>query len=445
MDYLSKKYDVVVAGGGPAGIGAALGAAKAGAKALLIEKCGFLGGVAIASLLCTFMPGYTDYKRNIIEGVYSELVDRLIQKDAIFISPTTGDPFDPEICKLILDDMMEENGVEVLFHSFVSGVECNDGTVEGIYIENKSGRSLVKANMFIDATGDGDLAVKAGATYDKDVKRGLMPQSMIYSVQGVDFEGFIEEYSEKFDDYNIKYHSDGKKVKSALVYFKAKEEIREAKQKGEYNIPRDEICAIWVLPNHPGEVYIHASRIIGCDATDAFMLSKAETLGRKQVIESLKFMKKYIKGFENCFLSKIATQIGVRQTRQIIGEYIITGDDLTKCTQFDDVIAQGTYGIDFHSTSGVGTRLEKLEHGTHYDIPFRALIPKDLNNLLIAGRCISADVEAMSGFRVIPIVMAIGQAAGAAAALCSLKGFSCRNLSYTVLHDELIKQNACLS
>jgi hypothetical protein len=439
---LEKEYDVVVCGGGPSGIGAALGAAKSGAKTILIEKCAFLGGVGVASLNCILMPGYTDGKRDVIKGVYSEFIEKLKQRNAIFIS-NIGDPFDPEIAKFVLDEMFQEHEIDVLYHSIVTDVECNNNFITGIVVENKSGRDVIKGKLFIDSTGDGDLAARAGVPFTKGDDRGLMPVTTLYTVQNVDIEQFIKHYQHRFTDNKILYDKFGK-VKSAIIYGFEKDEVKAAIENGDYSIPRENMCGIWTLPDHSGEVYVHATRVPNIDPLDAVQVSRAEFIGRKQVQQSFNFMKKYMKGFENCYLTKISFQIAVRQSRQIIGEYEITEYDLMNCKQFEDVIAQGTYGPDVHSSKSETDILKKLETGTHYDIPFRALIPSGMENLLVAGRCISGSVEAMSGFRVMPIAMAIGQGAGVAAGLCSRNGTTTRMLEYKKLENELLRQNVCL-
>ena len=411
-----SEHDVIVAGGGTAGIAAAVAAARNGADTILVERYGFLGGTMTAGLVNPFMTFHAG-KEQIIKGIFQEIIDRL--KDTGGYDEKTK-AFDSEIMKLVLDQMIKEADVKLLLHTYITdALVTKENIIKGIEAYNKSGRQVVLGKVIIDATGDGDVAVMAGAPYEKGREEdGLtQPMTLNFRMGGVDVERMPsrEKINKLFD---------------------------EAKAKGEIKIPRENV--LYFPTTRRGEIHFNTTRIVKVDGTKADDLTYAEIEGRRQMAELIKFLKEKVPGFENAYLLMSAVQVGVRETRRIIGEYVLTGEDVIKARKFSDVIARGSYPIDIHSPTGEGTVIKKLPPGESYDIPYRCIVPKKVENLLIAGRCISCTHEAQAAIRVIPIVVAIGQAAGTAAALAAKLHASLREMNVPLLQEALKKQGAIL-
>lgn len=429
------NFDVIVIGGGPAGSAAAIASVRNGAKTLLVERYGFLGGTATAAMMCIYAAGFHDGKRRIIKGLFSEIRDRLQATDSIVTSETLNstDPFDPEMYKCVLDQMCMSSGVRLLFHSMVLGAEMEGSRIRSIQVATKQGIINLSANVFIDASGDGDLAVACGAPFEKGIgDQKAMPHTLTISIGNVDTVAFGKIYGGVNETGMLK--ADG--------FFE--KEIAKARELGEWDILRKDTSMLWSSPYNNSEVFFNVTRVPEKDATDVWQLSEAELEGRRQAIQVLKFLKKYITGFENAYLGRLAPQIGIRQSRQIVGDYYITEQDINEYRQFEDVIAQGNYGIDIHHPVGMGSEQQKIPEGYHYDIPYRALLPKGVDNLLTAGRCISGSPRAMAAYRVMSIVTAIGEGAGTAAALCIAKKVDPREMDVKLLQDRLVTQGACL-
>jgi len=411
-----SEHDVIVAGGGTAGIAAAVAAARNGADTILIERYGFLGGTMTAGLVNPFMTFHAG-KEQIIKGIFQEIIDRL--KDTGGYDEKTK-AFDSEIMKLVLDQMIKEADVKLLLHTYITdALVTKENIIKGIEAYNKSGRQVVLGKVIIDATGDGDVAVMAGAPYEKGREEdGLtQPMTLNFRMGGVDVERMPSR--EKINKL-----------------------FEEAKAKGEIKIPRENV--LYFPTTRRGEIHFNTTRIVKVDGTKADDLTYAEIEGRRQMAELIKFLKEKVPGFENAYLLMSAVQVGVRETRRIIGEYVLTGEDVIKARKFSDVIARGSYPIDIHSPTGEGTVIKRLPPGESYDIPYRCIVPKKVENLLIAGRCISCTHEAQAAIRVIPIVVAIGQAAGTAAALAAKLHASLREMNVPLLQEALKKQGAIL-
>jgi len=413
--------DVIICGGGPAGFGAAIAAARNGVNALLIEKYGFLGGMATAGLVGPFMSCYTGEQR-IIRGIFEELVNSLVQAGAAvdpkYVRAETGysgfvpeeehhahvTPFDPEYLKYEMMEMALKAGVHLLFHSLVVGVIQDDDRIQGVVVENKSGRQVYMAKILIDTTGDGDVAFYAGVPYEKGrpLDGLLQSASIMFRLGGVNFEG-VEQYMQKNPED---------------VYFRSL--TRHPKLKNEYISTRDDIL-FFFLPRK-GEVIVNCTRVLNIDGTNVNDLTRGEIEGRQQAMTLLRFFQRYLPGFSNSYLLDMGAQIGIRETRRILGRYLLTKDDLLSYREFPDRIARAAYMVDIHNPTGPGWEAIPIREGKSYTIPYSSLLPKTPSNLLVAGRCISATHVAQSAIRVMPICMAIGQAAGTAAGIAVKQG-----------------------
>ena len=410
--------DVLVAGGGPGGLAAAVSAARNGADTLLIERYGFLGGMATAGLVNPFMT-YWAGEEQIIGGVLQEVIDRLTALGAYGKGSRTA--FDPEAFKFVADQMCADAGVKVLLHSFLSDVAVSGNAIESIEIAGKSGKTSLTAKVFIDGTGDADLAFMAGARCEKGRDEdGLMqPMTLNFRVCKVDVSRMPprgEEFNKLFD---------------------------KAKAEGRLDCPRENVLLF--LTTREGEIHFNQTRINRADGTSTEDLTRAEIEGRRQAWQFIVFLRRDVPGFEEAEMLVSGPQVGMRETRRVMGEYVLTADDVLSARKFEeDCIARGSYSIDIHSPTGAGTVIQRLKPGESYDIPYRCLVPTGIDNLLIAGRPISATHEAHSSLRIMPICMAIGQAAGTAAALSIREGVVARKLDVRLLQKTLRSQGANL-
>lgn len=412
-----REYDVIVAGGGPAGTAAAVSSARMGAQTLLVEKYGFLGGMGTAGLVAPFMQYGTGRLRypyresnigkQLVAGIFQEVIDRLTD-DGCFGG--TGYPysFDPEGLKYVLNELVISSGVELLLHTFITDAVSKDGEIKELAAFNKSGPCMLKAQIYIDCTGDGDIAFRSGAHYQKGRSEdGLcQPATLMFTMGGVDIEaGYVEH----------PVPEEAGLPQGRVLFFK---------------MPRQ------------GEVVVNMTRIINFDAADADQLTRGEIEARRQVKQIVNYLKKFEKGFENSYLIQTAPQLGVRESRRILGEYLLTADDLMQCRKFDDAVAKSAYPIDIHNPMGKGFTSVDIPEGEWYEIPYRCLMPKGVTNLLTAGRCISSTHEAHAAIRVQPTCYATGQGAGTAAAIAVKNNVSPKDVDTALLMKALREQNA---
>jgi hypothetical protein len=444
------QTDVLVVGGGPAGLGAALGARRAGARVILAERYGFLGGNATAALVMPLMSFHTQQAvaeqpdhttllpqdhgpgAAVIAGVLRDFLHRLISTGgAIRPSLATGYvvPFDPEHFKLTALEMLEEAGVEFLFHAFASGV-LEQQDIRGVVFESKSGPVIIEAKTFVDATGDGDIAALAGAPYEVGREEDALVQPMTLMFRMADFA------KSAFDAY-VKQHPEQWHGVHGLW-----ELIRMAEERGELALPREDIL-LFATP-HPSEVAINSTRVTRVLGTDVWDLTYAEWTSRKQMQQISAFLRKYVPGFGQSYIVQSGVNIGVRETRRILGEYQLGVQDILSARKFKDVIARSTYPVDIHNPKGSGTVLQRVPTGEAYEIPLRALLPQRVENLVVAGRCISGTHEAHSSYRVMPVAMATGQAAGVCAALAAKQSKSPREVPTRAVQEALLAQGADL-
>lgn len=442
-------WDVIVAGGGVSGCMAALSASRQGARTLIVERYGFLGGSltnAGVGPMMTFHAG----KRQVVTGLPQELIDRMIEKGgcAGHIEDTTGyassiTPFDAEILKVTLDEMMSQSGVEVLFHACLTGVEKDGEAIRALQVQTRGGKLELRGTVFIDATGDATLSFLAGA----DVRQGrnsdglCQPMTTNLKVRCVDVERVKAEIRNKPHNFNVKDPSamDRAPLLAMAGFY---EEFNAAKVAGEISTEREDVLLFETV--RPGEVIINTTRVIRLNPIDAWELSFAEIEGRKQAHELIYFLRKRCAGFERAELISTGVQIGVRESRRVMGEYLLTAEDLLSSKIFDDSVVLGGYPIDIHNPAGAKTNTTHLEPGRYYSIPLRSMIVKGFDNLMVCGRCISATHEAVAAVRVTPIAMGMGQAAGAAAALSAKKSGKLRELNVADVQKTLKAMGASI-
>jgi glycine/D-amino acid oxidase-like deaminating enzyme len=447
---VAATSDVLVVGGGPAGLGAALGAAYSGAKVVLAERYGFLGGNATAALVMPLMSFHTqqskarntesltllpdDHGRGkpVIAGVLKTLLERLVSAGGA-ISPSlhTGYvvPFDPEVFKLVALDLLDEAGVRFLLHAFASDV-IGQHTPEGVVFETKSGPVVIRARVIIDCTGDGDVAARAGAPYaiGREEDQLVQPMTLMFRIAEFDRQGFAAY---------VRQHPDQWRGVHGLWDL-----IHKAVADGSLQLPREDI--LFFSTPHDREISVNSTRVNKVLGTDVWDLSYAEWESRRQMRQIAAFLRRYVPGFADAYVVQSGVHTGVRETRRILGDYQLTARDILQARKFPDVIARSAYPVDIHNPEGIGTTLKRLPPGEAYDIPLRCLLPQKVDGLIVAGRCISGSHEAHSSYRVMPVATATGQAAGVCAALATRNGQTPREVEASKIQEELVRQGANL-
>lgn len=404
---IKGEYDVIVCGSGPAGIGAAVTAGRNGVKTLLLEQNGTVGGVATSGLMSHFTG---DCNSKIYKEVLKRQADaRIYQKGEI----TTT--IEPDVLMNVYFDMLKEANVDVLLYTFVCDTITEDGALKGVIVENKSGRSVYLSKVIIDATGDGDVAYKAGAEYfkgrEKDEK--MQPATIMFKLGGVDYDRAV---------------------------FPPSFETEVPTEKGEL-----QSLARKILPYPAGHVLLYKSTLPGVvtvnmtnctdvDATKAEDWTRATIVCRSQLNKIVNFLREYAPGYENCYIVSSAPFLGIRETRHFKGLYSITENDILEAKVFDDyVVKDAHFNFDIHNIDGSGLdkngSQKNFTQNKGYTIPYRCLVPEKVDGLLLSGRNISGTHIAHSNFRAMPICMGIGEAAGAAATLAAKKECKVREIN----------------
>ncbi|MBX2953129.1 MAG: FAD-dependent oxidoreductase [Leadbetterella sp.] len=439
-----KEVDVLVVGGGPSGITAALAAVEDGLNVLLLDSRSFLGGNMTIGLPIL---GFLGQKGNqIIKGIPQKFIDRLKAVDAssehrpcpLHMSLTL---VEPEAVKTVALEMLQEAGVEVMFYTFCSDVVMEGDELKGIIIESKAGREAILAKTIIDCTGDADVAYRSGVPCEYGNETGgVQPPTLMFCLGGVDTEklrlSIAEEPRTYLTDF-IPAEYFGQNNQFIVVGLRSL--IQKAAEEG-LHLPVERTIIITGL--RKGEAWINMTRINGVNGTDPESLSHGETEGRRQIHDIQKYLIEYVPGFENAYFLKTAPFVGIRETRRINGRYTMTQEDILSCRHFEDAIAVASYPLDIHHPDGGGCTLTWC--GDCYDIPFRSLIPQKVKNLIVAGRSISTTHEAMSAIRVMAPCMAMGEAAGRAAKLAIRTGVQVGEVSVEQLQAELVESGAFL-
>lgn len=430
------NYDVIVVGGGPAGVCAAISSARHGMKTLIVEQNGFCGGMATAGLVGPFMTCYDSAGENmIIRGLFEEIVDRLVERGfAIHPKDVMGGtaftswikighdhvtPFESEGLKLVLDEMLSEAGVEILYHTTFLESILENSKIVGIKTASKSGVEEINAQVVIDCTGDGDVAFRCGVPFEMgNEELGLIqPATMFYHISNVDSDALEADIQANINNF---YRKDGVNYRS--LHWR----VTEARENGDWALDRVSI-GIFRMPKKD-EWCVNTSRIMGVDSTDNRSLTNAEIEGRKQVDEITRFFRKYVPGCANARIKATASHIGIRESRHIKGEYQLTADDLLNAKVPEDSIFIAANSVDVHGRFGPKSNEYVPINGKYYGVPYKSLVPVKIDGLLVAGRCLSADSTAAGAVRVMPPCMAMGQAAGTAAALSVKTQCEVRNI-----------------
>ena len=431
---LHGDYEVVVLGGGPSGIAASVAAARRGARTLLIEHYGFLGGMGTAAGVTNFCGLHANVHgemRRVVHGVATEILERIAALDGlsephVIFGKTLAQAYDMPAYKCAADDLVTGAGVEVLFHAHGTQVVRRDARhIESLVIETKSGRESVHSRFFVDCSGDGDLAHFAGAETEKgDGHGGMLYPTQMFRVAGVD----------------PARATDAPKLIPRLM--------EEAEASGDFRFPRK--GAIVRPQKHAGEWRVNVTQLRNADGsavdgTDARQLSRAEIEGRRQVVEYHRFLKARVPGFERSYIIDIAPQLGIRETRRVMADYMLTGEDVIQCADFADTLGVNGWPLEMHVAGDVKWVWPDIPRARGFNhLPYRMILPRGLDNLLVAGRCAGMTHEAQSAARVTGACFVMGQAAGTAAALASQAGVAPRNLDVPRLQRALEEDGAYL-
>jgi len=445
------KWDVIIVGGGTAGAVAGIAAARLGVKTLVLEQNGFLGGTQTGALAVPMM-GFSTSNEVLIRGLNEEIIGRC----EAFRPGESGIWFDPETVKFVLEQMALEAGAELLYHITVtdpilakSGTEeipekaRNSGisrksapsrfsptTVIGVHTWSKSGRRPYFAKQIVDCSGDADVAFRAGVPCESGRESdGLnQPASLRFILGNVDLEALADFLSEL----------DGRGHTPPKVEFgfsrgmgtapHLEQLVDQAEADGVLSPAEGGYVQAFGIPGRPGEMAFNCPRITHVNGARVEDLTKSQIVGRRRILRVIEFCRRYMQGFESAYLAWVAPMVGIRETRRIVGEYVLTADDVLGARKFDDRIAKNRYPIDIHSPAGEGTVLRSLPPDAYHGIPYRCLVPLGVDNLLVAGRCISATFEPQGSIRIQANCRAFGEAAGTAAAMCAARDITPRDL-----------------
>ena len=425
------EAEILIIGGGPAGIAAATAAARCGARAILLEKYGCLGGMGTAAMVTNFCGLHASINgsvQQIVRGVADDILERLDNLDGLREPhpvkakggghDVAAQAYDTSAYKMATDDLLLSAGVDIRFHTFAVDVLMDGAQIDAVLVETKSGRKAIKAEVFIDCSGDGDLAYWSGAECVKGDDNGFMayPTTM-FRVANVD------------DD---KVHNEGKPNLSALIEAAAKD----------YNLPRK--TGVLGSQPHAGEWRVNLTQISRdgdpIDGSDWNDLGFAETEGRRQSQEYFRFLKDCVPGFENSYLLETAPQVGIRETRRIIGEHVLSEDDILSCRDFEDSIGCNGWPLEQHLKGSA--KWTFLGGRGYHQIPFGTTLPKGVENLLVAGRCASTTPEGQASLRVSGPCFAMGQAVGTAAELARRSGVTPKEIDIKALQHRLVSDGA---
>lgn len=423
------RAQVVVLGGGPSGIAAATAAARAGADTLLIERYGFLGGMGTAAgvtSFCGFWANHHGELVRIVGGVGAEVLARLETREALraphsIFGKTLAQAYDNAAYKCVADELVNGSGARILFHALGTGVVVEDGRVTAIFVETKSGRGAVLADVFVDASGDGDLCANAGAAFDQSSDELAYP-TLMFRMGGVDTARALAE---------------GKPNLRALMM--------AAEASGDFRFPRR---SAYINPQpHDGEWRANVTQLArpdgrAVDATRHAELSDAELEGRRQVDAFFRFLTSRVPGFENAYLLEIAPQLGIRETRRIRGAHVLSVDDVLSLRDFEDNVGLNGWPVEKHVRGD--TEWTFLDGRGYHQLPWRMLVVPDLRNVLVAGRCASATHDAQASIRVSGPCFVMGEAAGLGAAVAARDRVAPAAVDVAKLQERLLEQGATL-
>ncbi len=428
---LRNEYDVVVAGAGIAGISAAVKAGSLGCNVLLIEHYPFLGGMSSAGMVSPFMKSMSGDK-DLVQGIYKD-----VEKGMRNMGGMIDNGFYSWAFRSVANQLLGDANVEVAYNTDVVGAEVEDGRITYLTIATAYGVSRLHARQFIDTTGDAQLVALGSFPWLKgDEKTGkLQALTLFFRMGGIDVEKTAEYSKQHKEDFlpwmDFKY--DFSRIISIAGYTGL---IKKAKAEGRF--PDDVDYVFFTTLPVSGEGAFNTTNILGIDPSTSGALTEAENIGHQQVAQVVDFLNKDVPGFEKAYLIDTAVQVGVRETRRAVAQYMMTGEDILNAAKFDDVVARGCYGVDIHGQKDEESRMDDLEEGAWYDVPLRSLRVKDAENLMVAGRCIGATREGHAALRIQPTASATGEACGATAALAVKLNTTLDKVPYEKIREQLL-------
>ena len=448
---VAMKEDVIVAGGGPAGFTAAIAAGRNGAEVVLVEQANYIGGL----MACLPILGFFNYRgEQLIFGIAQELIDRMIERGGCI--GHIADPrlasitaVDTEILKIVTQEMVEEAGVKVLFHTIVAAPIMDGNRIKGVIVENKSGRQAILANVVVDATGDADVAARAGSPFEIKERREIQPGNLMFRMDKVNVDKIRLAVAQDPNSATLMGFPNRTNYLTArsISIDGFADQVEEARKAGD--IPEDYPMRWVIISTQPreDEVAVNMAMAVHFHANDAWDLTRAEMQGRKWIPMVVAFLRKYIPGFKEAQLISSHGTIGARESRRIIGDYILAEEDVLGNKTFDDGVAIASWGLsaghrpngEFHDYAAVIKKFPR-EGLTGCEVPYRCLLPKGIESLLVAGRSVSVTGTTQNAIRVMAPCMSIGQAAGTAAALASKSGITPRQVNPLELRKTLQKQ-----
>ncbi|MCY9804137.1 FAD-dependent oxidoreductase [Vibrio scophthalmi] len=431
------ETEVLVIGGGPAGVAAAETASRMGKDTWLIEKYGFCGGAAVAGLSGTICGMYmatedeNTQPEQVVFGFTERFRQELEKRGGVTPPQIYGKTFtvthDPLVWREVADDLLEQAGVTTLFHTAVTGVIMDGNTFKGVVIESNAGQSIILSKQIIDASGDAAVVARAGMDYYFGDNGRIQNPTMFFRYAGVDMDKYLAYYGE-----------------DTICPPKVTENILAANATGDYDLPRHKI---WIFPTtRPSELMVNATRLAGQDGRtlnviDPKDFTEAEIFGRRQVRDYARFLNKYVPGCENAYVVDTGVEVGIRQTRSIVGVETLTNEDVVNCRKREDGICRTPWPIELHS--GDKPKLHWLLND-YYDIPFHTLVPVIGENIIVAGRCLSAEHEALASARVTAQCFELGHAAGVAAVQAINTNTAIRDLDVSTIRAIMIENGSKL-
>jgi hypothetical protein len=434
------EVDVLVVGSGPGGLGAALAAARAGVSTMVVERFGCLGG-NITAVGVESIAWYRRAHTVDSEGIGIELEQRAKAMGASSPEPqSNSEAINADMFKYVADKLVEESGVRPLLHAVAIDVIMDGDAIKGVIVHSKSGRAAILAKRIVDASGDADIVHAAGAPYRKTAKERMLPVTVMFSVTGVDRRRFLDYVAENPTTYkewglNWDIQKGGKEDELFSPYLE--KPFDQARAAGVIPPGLKSIGGTWSTITDTGEAtYLNMIHLTGYDGTDVWELTKGEIEGRYQALQAIKALNHFAPGFEKARLRTFGMTIGVRDTRKIEGRYNLTADDVRNQARFEDSIGIFPEFIDGYGVLVLPTT------GRYYQIPYRALVPLRVQNLLVAGRCIAGDEISHASVRSMMCCAVTGQGAGVAAAVSVKDGVAVGEVSVPRLQAELLRQGA---
>lgn len=445
----SKKVNVLVAGGGTAGAIAGIAAARNGAETLIVDKQRCLGGQFTAGMQGAWV-GFSDKKKVIVKGIAWELRNLLKERNAIVEEDPNTDVcflYDTEVAKVLLDEMAsKEPNLSTYLNSSIVDVITEGDTVRGLVVLSEMELMEIRADVVIDCTGDAVVAAKAKAPYEIRAKKDIQPMTLIGKMAGVDMGKVMQYYRDNPPRHDASEPPAWHDFKTfpGFMHFGLRDELENVELPPNLEYLRNWLAIFTSTPN-PGEVTINCSGAIEAHSITGFEdRARQEVFSQKCLYDVAEALRLYVPGFENAYLSAIASLLGIRESRRIIGDYKVTLDDFLAAREFEDSIGRGAMPAGTHTPDGVTMVVYDLEPGKSMSIPYRCMLPQNKEGLIVAGRCVSYEAPVANCIRCMPQCMVMGEAAGTAAAIAAKQGVTPRNVEISLLQATLRKQNAIL-